>query len=122
MKLYSYLIICLFLFLYAGCFRPPSTEDNEKLNQLINRYGDTFDFKLTGEFYLLVKLKKDIQISENDLIEIYNLFFFKPEEDSQLRKTSFVYLNFYDFRGKFQYQLVYSTKSKRYVKGEREFY
>jgi len=109
--------------LYAGCFSTPSETDNERFNLLKNRYGDIFQFKLVLDQYLHVKLKKDIQVTENDLIEIYKLFFFESEENNIRRDTTtFVYLNFYNFKGKFQYQLFYDKQSKKYVKGKTEAY
>ncbi len=121
-KLYGYLILCIFLFLYIGCFRPPSETDNKRLNLLKNKYGDIFQFKLVDDLYLQVSLKKERERNENDLIEVYKLFFFESDENNRRRDTNFVYLNYYDFKGKFQYQLSYDMQTKKYVKEKTEFY
>ncbi len=121
-KVYS-LICFLILSLYTGCFPPPSETDIEKLNLLENKYGDNFRFKLIDEAYLKVELKKDILVSENDVIEIYKLFFFESKEDTKRRNTPYVYLNFYDSKGDFQYQIFYEKWSNKFVKSKtREYY
>ena len=122
MKVYTYIITFILLSLYAGCF-PSSETDIAKLNLLKNKYGDNFRFKLIDGAYLKVELKKEILISENDLIEIYKSFFFESKEDTKRRNTSFVYLNFYDSRGNFQYQIVYEQWSNKFIKSKtREYY
>ncbi|OGL47352.1 MAG: hypothetical protein A2W05_00975 [Candidatus Schekmanbacteria bacterium RBG_16_38_10] len=120
---FAYIIIFFLLSLCTGCFPPPSETDIAKLNLLKNKYGDNFRFKLIDETYLKVELKKDIPVNENDLKEIYKLFFFESKEDTKRRNTSFVYLNFYDSRGNFQYQIVYEKWSNKFVKSKtREYY
>lgn len=90
------------------------------LKQMENKHTN-FDFALTDEFYLKATLRSGIPVSEQDLIEIYKAFFF-DETNARLRNTTFVYLNFYDSRGKFEYQLAFDPKKNAFVKSRSEYY
>lgn len=118
--IYSFILFSI-LISGAGCAPSYSREDTTTLNALKEKYGDTFKLEFDGEFYLKVELKKDIKITQEELIEIYKMFSFYKETNKR-RKTSFVYLNYYDFMGKFQYQISYDQKTNNFIRSSAEHY
>ena len=99
----------------------PSTEDVARLKQLSDIYP-RYQFKFDCELYLIVKsLEPIIQESDQTVVDIYNAFF-NDDNGKLKRKTTFVYVNLYDSKGDFQYQLVHDWRDNAYVKQSREFY
>lgn len=108
------------LLLLSGCSPAPSETDIARL-KLVETKHPGFEFTLKDEFYLKAKLRKEVPVSEDDLRDIYKMFFF-DETNSRLRNTTFVYLNFYDSKGKFQYQVAFDSKKNAFVKSQSEYY
>ena len=121
-KLFVYHLIMLsVLIVTMGCEPSYSKEDSEKLNAIKAKYGNTFDFELEEEFYLKVALKKNEEITQDRLIEIYKMFSFNNNTGKR-RNTKFVYLNYYDSQGKFQYQISYNPQTDSYNRDTTEHY
>jgi len=120
MKIFICLIQSFCLVYLIGCYSQPSNTDLAKLNEIQNKYTD-FEFMLIDEFYLKVKLRKDMPVSENYLREIYKIFFF-DETNDQPRETTYVYLNYYDSEGKFQYQIAFDAKNDSFIHSQSEYY
>jgi len=117
----SFLIVVgICLCFHIGC-ENATEDDMKRLNVLEKTYGDKFHFKLENEFYLRVSVKKELEVDEKELIEIYKLFFF-DELGGQRRKTSFVYLNYYDSTGKFRFQIAYDSNKNEFTKSKTEHY
>ena len=109
LKLTALLIFLLFggIYYLSKHYCHPSTEDVTRLKQLSELYP-RYHLKFDCEFYLIVKSLEPItEESDQEVVDIYNKFF--VDDNGKLkRKTTFVYLNLYDSKGCFQYQLVYS--------------
>ena len=121
MKPAQLLVMCAFLALgVLGC-TPVSGEDQTKLSELRTLYGSRYEFSLSGEFCLKTKMKTGVTLNDEELRNIYKMFFLNPAADS-IRKTTFVYMNVYSPRGKFEYQLAYVSSSREFTKSMREFY
>lgn len=99
----------------------PSAEDISRLQTLSDRYP-RYTFSFDCDLYLKVKALDPIsQDSDQTVIDIYNAFLAK--EDGKLKRdTSFVYVNFYNNKEDFQYQLTHDWKTNSYERGNREFY
>lgn len=104
----SFVLFCL------ACSKP-SEMDLERLKMVDETYGQKYSFKLSGEFYLEVKSRRDVQVDEEELIEIYKLFFFDSSK-TRKRQTTFIYLNWYNHRGRFQYQIFYDPRKNEFKK------
>jgi len=89
--------------------------DMERLKALNEIYGEKYSFKLSGDFYLEVTSKGDVQVTEEELIGIYKLFFFDSSKTKK-RDTAFIYLNWYKRRGRFQYQIFYDPRTGQFKK------
>lgn len=99
----------------------PAAEDVSRMKILSERYP-RYTFSFDCDLYLKVKsLDPLAQGSDQTVIDIYNTFFAK-EGGKQKRDTPFVYVNFYNDKGDFQYQLIHDWRTNDYVKGNREFY
>lgn len=96
----------------------PSAEDISRLQTLSDRYP-RYKFNFDCALYLKVKsLDTLTQDSDQIIIDIYNTFFAK--DDGKLKRhTPFVYVNFYDNKGNFQYQLIHDWQKNDYTKGNR---
>jgi hypothetical protein len=102
----------------AGCQSRPEA-DVKMVEVLKARYGNKFNFKLEGEYYLGVRQKHDTQVDEEDLKDIYRTFFL-DESGKKRRDTTYVSINFYDSTGKFQYQMYYDIEKGIFVKGKAD--
>ena len=109
---------CLLL---IGACRSPSDEDGKRFSILREKYKGDFSFEMDGDLYLKARLQRNRTVNESELIEIYRMFFFE-EGYERRRKTTFVYLNFYDFSGGFQYQIAYDPRQGRFVRSNAEYY
>lgn len=123
LKLTALLIFLLFgVIVFLGVYDcHPSTEDVARLKQLSELYP-RYHIKFDCELYLIVKSLEPIsEKSDQEVVDIYNKYF-KDNNGELKRKTTFVYLNLYDNKGRFQYQLIHDWRENAYVKQSREFY
>ena len=121
MKLFVSLFFTIqVLSLYLGCSNP-SESDLQKLQTLREIYGKNYSFSLSDDFYLEVKSRKNAQTEENQLISIYKVFFFDASGTRE-RDTTFIYLNWYNHRGRFQYQIFYDPSAKEFRKSKASHY
>ncbi len=119
-KILVNLAIVSCLLLLSSCSRDPSETDMARLKLIENKYS-AFEFRLVDELYLNVKLRKETLVSEKDLREVYRIFFFEDTSNC-LRNTTFIYLNFYDYYGNFQYQIAFDAKKNTFIKSRTEHY
>ena len=114
-KLTAYLFVlgCVF-FILTEC-SPPSKTDLERLSALNEIYGDSFSFKFRGDNHLEARSRKDIEISENELISIYKVFFFDETMTTRRNDTYKVFLTFVDYQGRTRYNLMYSPYKKDFL-------
>jgi hypothetical protein len=113
------IFVCLFvagsaLFLSIGCSRASET-DLERLNLINEIYGERFVLEFEGEFHLDARLKQDVQVDESELISIYKVFAF-DDSMKEKRDTTYMFLSFYDHRGRLQYQVYYDKIAKKFRK------
>jgi hypothetical protein len=97
-------------------------EDVRRLGELRDRYGERFNFALESEIYLRVRCKSPVAPSEKEVIGIYKIFFWNEQANGIRSDSSFVYLNLYDNRGKFLYQLAYDRNKGEFIKGRVDHY
>lgn len=119
-KSFFYSIAACWILIFCACSRPPSEVDLARLKLLENRYA-SFEFELKYELYLIARLRNDIHVSDEDIIDVYKTFFF-DETGNRRRTTTFVYLNFYDFKDKFQYQLALDPSTSTFIKNRSDYY
>ncbi len=109
------------VFLFWGCANP-SGEDKERVRELQRLFGDRYTFKFEDEFYLHAQLKKGAVSSEQDAEEIYKVFKFTDFKKRLERHTSYIYLNMFDPKGVFLFQLHYDTRASIFVRGKTPHY
>ncbi|WP_156920881.1 hypothetical protein [Fundidesulfovibrio putealis] len=99
----------------------PTAEDVSRLQTLSDRYP-RYKLSFDCDLYLKVMALDPLSPhSDQTVIDIYNIFFAK--DDGKLKRdTPFVYVNFYNNKGDFQYQLIHDWQINDYVMGNREFY
>ena len=84
------------------------------------KYNNLFEFKLI-DMYLIIKSKKEGNIDKKLIESIFKEFFFN--KDGQFRNdTGLTYLNIYDHKNKFQYQLYYNPERKILETSNVEYY
>ena len=108
------------LLLFLACSNP-SDADLQRLKVLNEIYGQKYSFELSIDAYLEVESRGREHVSEEELIRIYKLFFF-DESGMTERETTFIYLNWYDWRGKFQYQIFYDPREGEFKKSKQDHY
>jgi hypothetical protein len=102
----------------AGC-GTLSSGDAERLAQVQERYAARYEFSVEDELYLQVRARRGVRVDSADAEHIFRDFFSVPESR---QKSSIVYLNFYDDRGRFLYQLAYDPIAHRVIRGRTEAY
>lgn len=113
-------LLAVFLLL-CGCVNP-SADDNKKMGDLHDTFGDRYIFKLEDGLYIHAQLRKEAASSDNDAEEIYKAFRFINFDKRVERSTSYVYLNMFDSAGHFLFQLTYDPQSQKFVRGNTPHY
>lgn len=116
-KLTAALIVSALLY---SCYSYP-TDDEMKVLAVTKALYPEFEIDLYCEFYIRVRARHNIDHDPYDqLIAIYEAIIFDINKNR--RKTSFVYLNYYDKSGSFQYQISFHPREGKYKKGRRDYY
>lgn len=115
--------IGLLLLFAAGfaCGLGPTEEDRSRLQQVENRYGDRYRFRLASDdVYLEAYRTGKGEPTEQEARAIYRDFWF---EDGEPRSDSrYVYLNLYDDEGDFLFQLYWDPERQELVRSSTSHY
>jgi hypothetical protein len=114
-------LVALALMLSVGCTATPSSTDREKLAILQQEYGQKFDFAFDGDLYLRAASSDTAAPSQSEIQSIYRRFMF-DDSGARRRSTTFVYVNAYNARGEFLYQIAFDSTTKDFVISKREHY
>lgn len=115
-------VIALALTLCVACTSaPPSETDGQRLSTLKRQYGRRFDFAFDGDLYLRAVARDNLRPSQDEIREVYRAFMF-DESRTRRRPTSFVYLNVYDPKGAFLYQIAFDSSANEFVTSRTEHY
>jgi len=115
-----YLLALLICFVMIGCAEPTKS-DMEALQKLTEKYGDRYDFKFDGEFWLVARAKKNVVIRKGEDEEMYKVFVFENKEKMIERNTSYIYLDLYDSDGNFVCQLFFEQGKKAFGRGDKPY-
>lgn len=102
----------------AGASATP--EDRQRLERITQKYRTQLEFTLESDLYMRAKLRPEKRISVAELEQVYRDFFFQP--DGTRRETLYVYLNVYDARGRFLFQLSHDPRKQQITRGSAEHY
>jgi hypothetical protein len=102
----------------AGASATP--EDRQRLERIAQRYRTQLEFTLESDLYMRAKLRPETRVSVAVLEQVYREFFFQP--DGTRRETLYVYLNVYDARNRFLFQLYYDPRKQEITRGNAEHY
>jgi transposase len=116
----SYKFLIILTSVLIGCINRANQEDRELIKKLESDYYGKYEFKLHYELYFDVIMKDRFINDEDEIKNIFKTFFLL--ENGGERKTDFFYLNLYDNKRKFLYQLYYDRDSKEIEKGYAEAY
>ncbi len=114
-------VLTLILLVATSCSRA-TPEDIRRLDNMEKQYGDRFSFALEPEIYITVQCKKGSIPAEDELIKIYRTFFWDEQHNEKRDDSSFVYMNVYDAKGRFQYQLFYEANKGKFGKNSADHY
>lgn len=98
----------------------PSADDRARLESLERQYGHKYEFALGGSLYLRVIARGGGHPPESEMRDVYRAFV--RDERGKRRNTTFVYLNVYDARRQFGYQLVFDPQTGRFYTNDTEYY
>jgi len=115
-----FFLIIFLCSVFVGCAQP-SNQDREALQMLTKKFGDRYNFKFDGEFWLVANAKKDVVILKGEDEEMYKIFFFENKDTMQERNTSYVYLDLYDSDGKFVCQLYFDPQVKSFRRNNKPY-
>ena len=116
------LALLMLTMIITACTNYATPEDNRRLKELENRYGNRFNFVLENETYINVGCKKGVRSDERELINIYKTFFWDDYLDDTRKDSSYVYMNLYDSSGTFEYQLFYEINKRQFMKSRADHY
>lgn len=116
-------IILRLMCTFIACDRATS-EDRRRINVVKDQYGEFVDISLEEEIYVKLKDRSphDGGIKEDIAKDIYKIFFFLHPDREALRATAYFYLNVYNSNGKFEYQIHYNSRTKKFGKSFAEYY
>jgi hypothetical protein len=106
----------------SGCVSrsPPPDADRLALGRVQRTVENQLTLGLEDELYVTAKLLPDTTITAAELERVYRDFFFVP--NGRRRDTEYVYLNVYDARGLFLFQLAYDPRAGRMIRSRTEHY
>lgn len=115
---FSFIIL---LFASCGVNKKPTPEDQRRKELLLSTFGDRYRFKFEADLYLIAENLLEPQPSRDDAEKIYKLFWFT--ENNQIRSdTNYVYLNVYNNKGVFQFQVYWSPQREGLEYSRTEHY
>jgi hypothetical protein len=112
----SYTLIALLAGGLLGCQTRSTSEDLRRLEFLNEEYAGDFKLAFKYPVYLEVKALGSGQVKTDEVENIFVFFFLEPHKDRTREDTNYTYLNFFDYRGEFQYQLYFNPRTKEIVK------
>lgn len=95
--------------------------DVARLADLERQYQDRFAFRLHSDTYLDARFLKGGIPSEGEARRIYEAFWFAHHQEPR-PDSAFTYLNIYDERGAFQFQLYYDPETHHILRSNKERY
>lgn len=96
-----------------------SQADMQALENLRAQHGSQYLFEFKSDLYLEVVAQRELP-TEIEAEALYRFFFLN--ENGKRRRTTFVYMNFYDNNHRFQYQLAFDPKLGRFIRSKTEYY
>ena len=115
-----FLLVVFLCSVIIGCAQP-TDRDKEALQMLTKKFGERYNFKFDGEFWLIARAKKDVVILKGEDEEMYKVFFFENKDVTKKRNTSYVYLDLYDSGGKFVCQLFFDPQIKAFGRNNKPY-
>ena len=113
-------ILIFLLVFFTGCISKQEKESVDKLNE---QYSD-YHFKGSGGVHLNVYLKKST-IDTSEIISIYKDIFLVCDTSNKIissKMIGWVYLNVFDNKGHFCFQLLYDTYGNQEFKFKKKAY
>lgn len=102
----------------AGCGEVPAG-DAARLKLVRAKYSARYEFSIYDELYLHARARPGVRVESAEAERIYGDFFFPSLPTSE---SHAVYLNLYDDRGEFLYQLAWDQASHRFVRSQADAY
>ena len=107
-----------FVLAAAACF-PPTEGDKAALEELEAKFGDRFAFGIVDGLYLRARQRTEETPSAALVDSIYNAFWTTP---SGRRDAGAVYLNLYDEKNQFRYQVSWNRRTGELSTSRAEYY
>ena len=118
----SLIILFYTCFLFISCNNNGSSEDQRRIKIILQEFGNEYEIKLESELYIRIKdlNPKNAPITETTAIQLYEMFFWN--EDRLPRPSKYIYLNTYDIKGNFIFQISYNYSTKKFIKSFADHY
>ncbi|SRR6266481_5114407 len=100
-------VICLPLFALEACSQA-TPGDKKALRRVDQQWGDKYKFKLSQEIYWTARARPNVSPDEQELRSALETF----TAGRQLKDSAFTYLNVYDAKGRFVFQLYRDAHGK----------
>jgi hypothetical protein len=101
-----------------GCEELPPA-DAQRVAQVNARHAARYELSTEGNLYLVARARPGVRVDSAEAERIFAEFFL---QQGKRREGALVYLNLYDERGDFLYQLYYDPATHRIVRGKTEHY
>ena len=113
-----YRIAVLILAAFASCGPMPSG-DAKRLEEVRSKHSARYELSIYDDLYLHARARPGVQVDSAEAEQIFRDFFVPPLPP---RESNAVYLNLYDHRDKFLYQLSYDPISHQLIRSRAEAY
>ena len=100
------------LLVLAGC-SSAAPGDEMRLDAIRAQWGSRVEVAIDDQLYLSARSVGEDEIDEPLARHLFTLFFL---DEQALRETDVVYLNIYDSRGMFRYQLYFDPATRAIVR------
>lgn len=103
--------LCLTVGLAVSCGPAGTSTDRERLLAVGKQFGGRYELSLEKDTYVRAKSLTDASPTREEAIRIYRAFWF---DGSQPRTdTSYTYLNVYDHKEEFQFQVFLNPSTRQ---------
>lgn len=113
--------ISLAIFMLSSCGTRATVEDKKRLATLEDQFGQRYEFSLESEIYLNARCRTPEPPTREEAEGIYRAYWL-TEENVPRTDTAFVYLNIYDSRRVFQFQIYWDRQARRPAYSRQDHY
>jgi len=113
--------IILAMLTLSSCGTWTTDEDEKRLAALEREFGHRYEFSPQSDLYLDARCRADEPPTREEAERIFRAFWFTDRNEPRT-DSAYVYLNIFDNRGVFQFQVFWDHRTKHLAYSGRPYY